>query len=65
MTIDQESDAGAWEREWDRQSHTVSEYQREIRELRLRIKDYVSRITELEIALHEEQSRNNEWIREP
>lgn len=65
MMIDRESEPGAWEREWDRQSHSVTEYQREIRELRARIRAYVSRITELEIALHEERSRNNEWIREP
>lgn len=65
MIIDKESEPGAWEREWDRQSHSVTEYQREIRELRARIRAYVSRITELETALHEEQSRNNEWIREP
>ena len=65
MIIDKESEPGAWEREWDSQSHPVSEYQREIRELRARIRAYVSRITELEIALHEERSRNNEWIREP
>lgn len=48
MTIDKDSPPGAWEREWDRKSHTTSEYQTEISELRSRIREYLKRIDELE-----------------
>ena len=65
MMVDKESEAGAWEREWDARSHTVSEYQHEIRDLRERIKYYVSRIKDLEEQLRDEQARNSEWVREP
>lgn len=42
--IDKDSPAGSWEREWDAKSHTVIEYQKEIRELRDRIKGYLKDI---------------------
>jgi cell division septum initiation protein DivIVA len=48
MTVDNISPAGAWEREWDMRSHSVTEYQTEIRELRTRIRAYLKRIEELE-----------------
>lgn len=48
MTIDNESPPGAWEREWDMRSHTTTEYQAEINELRTRIRAYLKRIEELE-----------------
>ncbi len=48
MTIDNESPPGSWEQEWDRKSHTTSEYQAEISELRSRIRGYLKRIDELE-----------------
>lgn len=46
-----------WEKEWDRMSHTTSEYQREIRELRERIGFYLKEIELLhdEILLLREQ----------
>lgn len=44
MTIDRESPPGSWQREWDAMSHTTSEYQREIRELRDRIQGYLKDI---------------------
>ena len=49
MTIvDNESPPGAWEREWDMRSHTTTEYQSEINEMRTRIRAYLRRIEELE-----------------
>jgi len=63
--FDIESPPGSWEREWDARAHTVSEYQREIRDLRDRIRGYLAEIADLKAQLHEEQARNNEWIREP
>jgi predicted RNase H-like nuclease (RuvC/YqgF family) len=63
--FDIESPPGSWEREWDARAHTVSEYQREIRDLRDRIRGYLAEIADLNAQLHEEQARNNEWIREP
>ena len=48
MIFDRESPPGAWEREWDRRSHTTTEYQVEISELRDRIRSYLKRIEELE-----------------
>ena len=44
MTIDRDSPPGAWQKEWDAMSHTASEYQREIRELRDRIQGYLKDI---------------------
>ena len=48
MIFDRESPPGAWEREWDMRSHTTTEYQVEISELRDRIRSYLKRIEELE-----------------
>lgn len=48
MIFDRESPPGAWEREWDRRSHTTTEYQVEISELRDRIRSYLKHIKELE-----------------
>lgn len=44
MVVDKDSPPGSWEREWDAMSHSPSEYQREIRELRDRIKGYLKDI---------------------
>lgn len=44
MTIDRDSPPGSWQKEWDAMSHTASEYQREIRELRDRIQGYLKDI---------------------
>jgi len=46
--IDKESQPGAWQTEWDRRSHTASEYREEIYDLRDRIESYLRRIKELE-----------------
>lgn len=64
-TVDTSSEPGAWEREWDSRVHTVSEYQREIRDMRDRIRTYLLEIARLRDELREEQSRNSEWVREP
>lgn len=64
-TVDTESDAGAWERDWDMRSHTVTEYQVEVRDLRARIRAYLGEIAELKAQLQEERARNSEWVREP
>ena len=39
-----------WEQEWDRMTHTSTEYKREIREMRERIYHYLKRIAELEAS---------------
>jgi hypothetical protein len=44
MEVDRDSPPGSWEREWDAKNHTANEYQREIRELRDRIKSYLKDI---------------------
>lgn len=44
MVVDKDSPPGSWEREWDAMSHSPSEYQREIRDLRDRIKGYLKDI---------------------
>lgn len=46
-TIDNESPAGSWRREWDARSHTPQEYIEKIRELRLRNKEYLREIEDL------------------
>lgn len=57
MVIDNISPPGAYEREWDRRSHTETEYRQEIREMRERIRGYVKEIALLqdEILLLREQ----------
>ena len=54
-----------WDREWDRMSHTISEYQQEIREMRERIRWYVSRIEELETEVKQLKSTDARWVQEP
>jgi uncharacterized coiled-coil DUF342 family protein len=44
MSVDNESPPGSWQKEWDAMSHSPVEYQREIRELRDRIKGYLKDI---------------------
>jgi predicted RNase H-like nuclease (RuvC/YqgF family) len=51
FVYDNESPAGAWQREWDMRAHTVTEYQTEISELRERIKAYLQKIEKLEITV--------------
>lgn len=65
LIVDTESDPGSWEREWDGRTHTVTEYQIEIRDLRQRIRSYIREISDLKAQLQEEQARNSEWVREP
>jgi len=55
----------AWDREWDRMSHTISEYQQEIREMRERIRWYVNRIEELETEVRQLKSTDARWVQEP
>lgn len=47
ITIDNESPAGSWRREWDARSHTAQEYREKIRELRERNKEYLRDIEAL------------------
>jgi uncharacterized coiled-coil DUF342 family protein len=54
-----------WDREWDAQSHTVTEYRIEIRELRERILGYVSRIEQLETEVRELRANDARWVMEP
>lgn len=54
-----------WDREWDRMSHTISEYRQEIREMRERIRWYVSRIEELETEVTQLKSTDARWVQEP
>lgn len=42
--IDNFSEAGSWRREWDRRSHSVSEYMAKIDELRKRNQEYLAEI---------------------
>jgi uncharacterized coiled-coil DUF342 family protein len=54
-----------WEQEWDRMSHTTTEYKAEIRELRERIVWYVSRIETLESEVRELRRMDSRWVQEP
>jgi len=54
-----------WVVEWDRMSHTISEYRQEIREMRERIGWYVSRIEELENEVKQLKSTDARWVQEP
>jgi uncharacterized coiled-coil DUF342 family protein len=54
-----------WDREWDRMSHTISEYQQEIREMRERIRWYVGRIEQLESEVRELKKTDSRWVQEP
>jgi len=42
--VDNFSEAGSWRREWDRQSHTSTEYMAKINELRKRNQGYLAEI---------------------
>ena len=53
MSIDGQSPAGAWRREWDAQSHTVNEYREKIRELRERNRLYVDQIAQMNEVIAE------------
>jgi uncharacterized coiled-coil DUF342 family protein len=55
----------AWDREWDRMSHTISEYRQEIREMRERILWYVRRIEELEAEVKQLRAQDARWVQEP
>lgn len=54
-----------WVVEWDRMSHTISEYQHEIREMRERIRWYVKRIDELETEVKQLKATDSRWVQEP
>ena len=54
-----------WDAEWDRTSHTATEYKAEIRELRERIVWYVSRIETLESEVRELRRMDSRWVQEP
>jgi len=55
MTIDKISPPGAWEREWDKRTHTETELRCEIHELRQRITEYISEIETLTARLEDER----------
>ena len=64
MNIDRESPPGSWQKEWDRRPHTEAEFRQEIRELRERIKTYLSDIEGLERqveVLKEELALHNKY----
>jgi predicted RNase H-like nuclease (RuvC/YqgF family) len=64
MLIDNESPPGSWEKEWDARSHTVSEYQKEIRDLRDRIRIYMREIESLNRtieSMRDEIALNNKY----
>jgi uncharacterized protein (UPF0335 family) len=54
-----------WDSEWDRMTHTSTDYKREIREMRERIRWYVSRIEELETEVRQLKSTDARWVQEP
>jgi uncharacterized coiled-coil DUF342 family protein len=54
-----------WDREWDRMSHTISEYRQEIREMRERIRGYVDLIEQLESEVRELKKTDSRWVQEP
>jgi hypothetical protein len=63
--IDDQSEPGSWVREWDSRSHTSAEYRAEIRELRVRIIDYLSEIAQLRIELATEREKTKHLEMEP
>ena len=63
--IDDQSEPGSWEREWDLRSHTSAEYRAEIRELRDRIISYLSEIAQLRIELATEREKTKHLEMEP
>lgn len=56
-----------WDREWDAMPHTPSEYQREIKELRARIFEYLKEIAErdqlIESMKEELALQNKYWMK--
>lgn len=65
MTVDTISPPGSWEREWDARAHTPREYQQEIRELRMRVREYLAEIRHLQHEVHELRERERQWLMEP
>lgn len=66
MLVDNESPPGSWEKEWDSKSHTISEYQKEIRDLRDRIRAYMREIESLNRTIEsmgEELALNDKYWR--
>jgi len=63
--IDKESPPGAWQTEWDRRFHTVTEYRQEIRELRDRIAAYLREIDALKAENEKLRESNERWVMEP
>jgi len=55
MIIDTIRPPGAWEREWDKRTHTETELRREIHDLRQRITEYISEIESLTAQLDDER----------
>jgi uncharacterized coiled-coil DUF342 family protein len=54
-----------WDKEWDAQAHTPTEYRAEIRELRERVLGYVSLIEKLEAEVRELRANDARWVMEP
>ena len=54
-----------WDKVWDAQAHTPTEYRAEIRELRERIIWYVSLIEQLETELRDLRANDARWVMEP
>lgn len=66
IDIDNISPPGAWQREWDMRSHTDAEFRQEIRELRERLRGYLTDIRRLEAEVAElKRHAENQWVREP
>lgn len=63
--IDRGSPSGSWEREWDAQSHTATEYREAIAEMRQRIREYLSEIAGLKAENAELRARETAWVQEP
>jgi predicted nucleic acid-binding Zn-ribbon protein len=54
-----------WDQEWDRMTHTSTDYKREIRDMRERIQCYVQRIEELEEEVRQLKRFDSRWVQEP
>lgn len=63
--IDRDSPPGSWQREWDAQSHTATQYREAIAEMRQRIREYLSEIAALKAENAELRAREAAWVREP
>ena len=53
VTVDTESPAGAWRREWDARSHSAHEYREKIRELRKRNEEYAEQLKAMQLVIDE------------